>query len=59
MLDSEREAKRLQSILGPKRCKVHLVDGAGHAGTLDQRIELAAVIKRWTEEMGIAGELFA
>ena len=59
LLDSEREAKRLQSILGPKRCKVHLVDGAGHAGTLDQRIELAGVIRRWTEEMGIAGELFA
>jgi hypothetical protein len=29
---------------------VHLVEGAGHAGTLDARCDLRAVIGRWEAE---------
>lgn len=47
LLDSEVEAARLQSVLGDERCSVQLVPGAGHAGTLDQRVDLAAVIAEW------------
>ena len=30
LLQSDVEAARLQAILGRERCKVHLVEGAGH-----------------------------
>ena len=38
LLQSDVEAKRLQAIVGPEKCRVRLVEGAGHAGTLNQRI---------------------
>jgi pimeloyl-ACP methyl ester carboxylesterase len=57
LLDSEVEAKRLQTLLGPARCKVHLVQGAGHAGCLNQRIDLPKVVAEWAEELGFAGAL--
>ena len=53
LLESDVEAARLRRVLGPARCAVHLVDGAGHAGTLDQRCDLAAVIAKWSREAGI------
>ena len=53
LLESDREARRIQSVLGAERCKVHLVNGAGHAGTLDQRISLSVVLKEWAEEAGL------
>ena len=51
LLLSEREAARLQQLI-PK-CDVRLVAGAGHAGTLDQRIDLPAVIESWASEQGV------
>lgn len=53
LLESDVEAARLQRVLGADQCWTHLVDGAGHAGTLDQRCELAAVIGRWCADAGI------
>ena len=29
------------------RCAVHLVEGAGHAGATDERVDLRAVIEGW------------
>jgi len=54
LLDSEREARRLQNLLGEKRCTVHMVAGAGHAGTLDQRCQLADVLAHWASKVGIS-----
>lgn len=50
LLRSDVEAARLAARLGPQRCSVHLVEGAGHAGTLDARCDLRAVIGRWEAE---------
>jgi len=47
LLLSDVEAARLQARLGPQRCAVHLVEGGGHAGTLDVRCDLRAVIENW------------
>ncbi len=47
LLQSDAEARRLQDLLGADRCAVHLVEGAGHAGTLDARIDLLGVVERW------------
>ena len=47
---SDAEAARLQARLGPQRCAVHLVEGAGHAGTLDARCDLRAVVERWSAD---------
>jgi len=54
LLDSDVEARRLQALVGPTRCKVHLVQGAGHAGCLNQRIDLSRVIADWADELGFA-----
>ena len=48
LLLSEDEARRLCAVV--PTCDVHLVQGAGHAGTLDQRIDLPAVLQRWMRE---------
>ena len=56
LLQSDVEAARLQALLGTQRCAVHLVKGAGHAGTLDQRCDLASVLRRWTVDAGLARE---
>ena len=53
LLASEREATRLSRLL--PNCVVHRVEGAGHAGTLDARIDLPAVIGRWASGRGLAG----
>ena len=45
LLDSAPEAARLARIL--PQCEAHLVEGAGHAGTLDQRVDLPRVIRAW------------
>ena len=31
-------------------CRVHLVEGAGHAGALDGRVDLRAVMDAWRRE---------
>ena len=49
LLDSEAEAKRLQSILGRERCKIHLVEGAARWDA-DQRIDLRRVLAEWAAE---------
>ena len=53
LLESDVEAARLLRVLGPTRCATHLVDGAGHAGTLDQRCDLAKLLAKWTAQAGI------
>ena len=52
LLDSEREAVHLVQVI--PMCDAYLVAGAGHAGTLDQRINLVGVIDAWMSERGIA-----
>mmetsp|Transcript_150454 Transcript_150454/g.273808 ORF Transcript_150454/g.273808 Transcript_150454/m.273808 type:complete len:417 (-) Transcript_150454:3-1253(-) len=52
LLTSEKEAARLASMLPD--CDKHLVVGAGHAGTLDQRVDLPAVISEWASKRGLA-----
>ena len=45
---SATEAPRLQALLGGEAaCAVHFVEGAGHSGTLDDRIDLAGVLEAW------------
>ena len=51
LLDSEPEAERLARIL--PRCDTHLVAGAGHAGTLDQRVDLPSVVSEWASRSGL------
>ncbi|KOO25784.1 tRNA-splicing endonuclease positive effector [Chrysochromulina tobinii] len=46
LLLSSKEAARLLRTI--PICDVHLVEGAGHAGTLNQRIDLPGVVGRWT-----------
>lgn len=43
---SASEAKRLKALLGGV-CTVYEVEGAGHAGTLDERIDLLRVVEAW------------
>lgn len=50
LLDSAPEAARLARIL--PRCETHLVEGAGHAGTLDQRVDLPSVVSAWASRSG-------
>lgn len=45
LLQSEAEASRLAERI--PQCAVHLVQGAGHAGTLDLRIDLPTVLRDW------------
>jgi len=45
LLASETEAERLEQLIPD--CDVHRVSGAGHAGTLDPRIDLSAVVHEW------------
>lgn len=45
LLASETEAERLEQLIPD--CDVHRVSGAGHAGTLDVRIDLSAVVHEW------------
>ena len=51
LLDSTPEAARLARIL--PRCETHLVEGAGHAGTLDQRVDLPSVVSAWASRSGL------
>ena len=51
LLDSAPEAARLARIL--PRCETHLVEGAGHAGTLDQRVDLPSVVSAWASRSGL------
>ena len=44
---SASEVPRLQALLGAECCAVHLVRGAGHSGTLDDRIDLRRVMAEW------------
>lgn len=44
---SESESARLRGLLGDDACSVHLVEGAGHSGTLDDRIDLRRVVQEW------------
>jgi pimeloyl-ACP methyl ester carboxylesterase len=53
LLDSAPEAARLARIL--PRCETHLVEGAGHAGTLDQRVDLPSVVSAWASRSGLGG----
>lgn len=50
LLDSAPEAARLARIL--PRCETHLVEGAGHSGTLDQRVDLPSVVSAWASRSG-------
>jgi len=45
LLPSEEEALRFEK--GIPDCKVQLVDGAGHAGVIDQRTDLTQLIEEW------------
>ena len=45
LLPSFEEAKRLKREL--KDCQVHFVEGAGHGGSLDQRVQLLEILKGW------------
>jgi pimeloyl-ACP methyl ester carboxylesterase len=51
LLNSEAEAARLARLLPV--CDVELVAGAGHAGTLDQRVDLPSVVRAWASKRGI------
>ena len=41
------EGPRLRKLVGSDLAEVHFVDGAGHAGTLDERCDLCAVMGAW------------
>jgi pimeloyl-ACP methyl ester carboxylesterase len=45
LVGSAEEAPRIASIVGD--AKIHMVHGAGHSGTLDQRCDLRAVMADW------------
>eukprot|EP00746_Dinoflagellata_sp_MGD_P063637 gnl/MRDRNA2_/MRDRNA2_266951_c0_seq1.p1 gnl/MRDRNA2_/MRDRNA2_266951_c0~~gnl/MRDRNA2_/MRDRNA2_266951_c0_seq1.p1 ORF type:complete len:148 (+),score=30.18 gnl/MRDRNA2_/MRDRNA2_266951_c0_seq1:59-445(+) len=45
LLPSREEALKFKREIPD--CTVHLVEGAGHAGVLDQRIDLLRVIRLW------------
>ncbi|CAM9357148.1 unnamed protein product [Discosporangium mesarthrocarpum] len=49
LLPSEEEASVLAARL--PRCRVHLVEGAGHAGTLDERVPLPSLLAEWACDM--------
>ena len=51
LLDSAPEAERLARIL--PACDTHLVAGAGHAGTLDARVDLPRVVGEWASRNGL------
>ena len=51
LLLSEKEASRLTGRI--PTCDVHLVEGAGHAGTLDQRVDLPGVISEWISKRNL------
>ena len=46
LVGSRVEAARLEPLLRP-RYSSHFVEGAGHSGTLDDRIDLGAVLDDW------------
>ena len=48
LLPSFEEAKRLQKELPD--CRVHYVQGAGHGGSLDQRINLVDILAEWQQQ---------
>ena len=49
---AEEEARRIQKE-APPRClpRLHLVEGAGHAGATDDRLDLRAVMDAWRREV--------
>ncbi|CAM9560668.1 unnamed protein product, partial [Phaeothamnion confervicola] len=49
LLPSAAEAERLRRLL--PCCRVHLVAGAGHAATLDERAGLADLLVEWDAEL--------
>ena len=51
LLGSEHEAARLSQLI--PLCDVHLVHGAGHAGTLDERVDLPAVVRNWATRRAV------
>jgi len=51
LLDSRKEAARLSGII--PICDTQIVDGAGHAGTLDARIDLPEVVRQWMSRRGL------
>lgn len=51
LLTSRAEAARLEALIST--CDVHLVEGAGHAGTLDVRVDLPAVVDKWRRRRGL------
>lgn len=55
LLLSDREAERLAQRIPV--CDVHLVQNAGHAGTLNQRIDLPDVIGRWARKRDVPVDL--
>ena len=48
LVGSRAEAARLEPLLRP-RYSSHFVEGAGHSGTLDDRIDLGAVLDDWLD----------
>ena len=50
LLSSNEAARLLRTI---PICDVHLVEGAGHAGTLNQRIDLPLVVGRWVRKRNL------
>jgi pimeloyl-ACP methyl ester carboxylesterase len=45
LLPSFEEAKRLKKEVAD--CQVHYVRGAGHGGSLDQRVQLLEILRQW------------
>lgn len=53
-MPAEEEARRIaREAPAECKCEVHLVEGAGHAGATDERLDLRAVIERWRAESGV------
>ena len=53
---AEAEARRLVAEAPAAcRCALHIVEGAGHAGATDERVDLRAVIRDWQRAEGAVG----
>ena len=54
---AEAEARRIVAAAPEGRCVLHLVEGAGHAGVTDDRLDLRAVMREWRRaDCGVVAE---
>ena len=54
---AEAEANRIAAAAPEGRCVVHRVEGAGHAGVTDDRLDLCAVMREWRRRGAAAVEM--